>query len=144
MTYGQVAACYRHGHGDNPVLLQSAADVDTLIDELLASEPWENMASLYSMERPSMTTGVPDHELWVGADGARQVGVLGLMDDGNFVSLGPANGRDEVAYGLMEHRREFPENSEIPIALVRQAVKEFLCSGGQRPTCIQWQEPEYW
>ncbi|MFJ9025960.1 Imm1 family immunity protein [Streptomyces sp. NPDC102259] len=39
---------------------------------------------------------------------------------------------------------EFPEDSEIPIALVRQAVKEFLTSEGKRPTCIQWQVPEFW
>ncbi|MER6557895.1 Imm1 family immunity protein [Streptomyces sp. NPDC001027] len=137
-------AFYRREHGDNPVLLQSATDVDALIDALIASRASENLAALHSMERPLMPAGVPDHELLVGADGDLQVGVLGFMDDGNFVSLAPSKGRGEVSYSIMGNATEFPDGSEIPIALVRQAVKEFLFSGGQRPACVQWQEPEFW
>jgi hypothetical protein len=44
---------------------------------------------------------------------------------------------------LLGHVREFMPGSEIPIDLVRQAVKEFLGSGGQVPTCIEWQKEEF-
>ncbi|MEH0579110.1 MULTISPECIES: Imm1 family immunity protein [Streptomyces] len=137
-------AYYRREHGDNPVLLQSESDVDALIDALLLSRPSENLAALHSLERPLMPAGVPDHELMVGADGDLQVGVLSFMDDGNFVSLDSSEGRGEISYSIMGNATEFPNYSEIPISLVRQAVKEFLSSGGQRPTCVQWQEPEFW
>ncbi|MFI8793139.1 Imm1 family immunity protein [Streptomyces sp. NPDC055105] len=125
-------------------MLRSPEDVDRLIDVLLGSDCSENMAVLHNLERPLMPVGVPDHELMVGADGDLQVGVLSFMDDGNFVSLGPADGRDEVSYSVVGNVTEFPERSEISISLVRQAVKEFLSSSGKRPTCVEWQVPEFW
>nr|BAK19874.1 hypothetical protein [Streptomyces rochei] len=144
MTHGRVHAYYRSEHGDNPALLQSSSDVDAMVDALLASRPSENLAALHSLERPLMPAGVPDHELLVGARGDLQVGVLGYMDDGNWVSFDPSGGRGDASYSIMGNATEFPSHSELPITLVRQAVKEFLSSGGQRPTCIQWQEPEFW
>ncbi|MDQ0989392.1 Imm1 family immunity protein [Streptomyces sp. V3I7] len=144
MTHGRVQAYYRREHGDNPVLLQNPSDVDALIDALLASRSSENLAALHSLDRSLVPAGVPDHELLIGADGDRQVGVLGFMDDANFVSLGPSKGEGDISYSIMGNVTEFPISSEIPIALVRQAVKEFLSTGGQRPVCVQWQEPEVW
>ncbi|MFC9675790.1 Imm1 family immunity protein [Streptomyces sp. NPDC056949] len=126
------------------MVLRSPEDVDNLIDDLLASDRSENMAVLHSLQRPLMPAGVPDHELMVGADGDLQIGVLAFMDDGNFVLLGPGSGRGEVSYSIMGNMTEFPERSEIPIMLVRQAVKEFLSSAGKRPACIEWQVPEIW
>ncbi|MBX9366026.1 hypothetical protein K4G64_33790 [Streptomyces sp. WAC04114] len=144
MTSGKAEAYYRREHEESPVLLASATDVDALIDALLLGGPSANLAQLHSLERPLMPAGVPDHELLVGGDGRSRVGVLALMDDGNWVSFDPSNNRPEVSYSIAGHATEFPSSSEIPIALVRQAVKEFLSSGGQRPQCVQWQEPEYW
>ncbi|WP_443049937.1 Imm1 family immunity protein [Streptomyces sp. NBC_00287] len=137
-------AYYRNEHGDDPILLQSPSDVDALIDDLLLIDPSRNLAALHSMERPLMPAGVPDHELLVGVDGEAQVGVLAFMDDGNWVSFDPSTSRGEVSYFIMGNITEFPSHSEIPLPFVRQAVKEFLSSGGQRPTCTQWQEPEFW
>ncbi|MEU6682828.1 Imm1 family immunity protein [Streptomyces sp. NPDC046832] len=144
MTNRRVQGYYRREHGDKPVLLQGSSDVDDLIEALRAGRPSENLASLHHMERPLMPAGVPDHELLVGVDAGAQVGVLAFMDDGNFVSLDPSKQRGEVTYSIMGNATEFPEGSEIPIALVRQAVHEFMSSGGQRPTCVQWQEPDFW
>ncbi|MFI0967903.1 Imm1 family immunity protein [Streptomyces sp. NPDC021080] len=39
--------------------------------------------------------------------------------------------------------REFLEPTVVPIDVVRQAVKEFVLSGGQRPTCLEWREEPY-
>ncbi len=54
---------------------------------------------------------------------------------------------DELLTGVVCHSTgeftEFPGPCEIPVGLVRRAVKEFLTSGGQRPTCVRWQVPEY-
>ncbi|WP_416518551.1 Imm1 family immunity protein [Streptomyces achromogenes] len=139
-----VQAYYRHDHGDKPVLLQSPGDVDALIDALLVSGPAENLACLHSLERPLMPAGFPDHELLVGANGDIQLGVLAFTDEDVLVSFDPSAGRSEACYSIMGSATEFPICSEIPISLVRQAVKEFLLSGGRRPTCIEWQEPEFW
>ncbi|MFF7098307.1 Imm1 family immunity protein [Streptomyces rubradiris] len=139
-----VQAYYRHDHGDKPVLLQSPGDVDALIDALLVSGPSENLASLHSLERPLMPAGFPDHELLVGAKGDLQLGVLAFTDEDVLVSFDPSAGRPEASYSIMGSATEFPSCSEIPIPLVRQAVKEFLLSGGRQPTCIEWQEPEFW
>ncbi|MFE2992019.1 Imm1 family immunity protein [Streptomyces sp. NPDC059262] len=140
----RMEACYRIEHGECPVEPRSPEDVDNLIDELLASDRSENTAVLHSLERALMPAGVPDHELMVGADGDRQVGVLAFMDDGNFVSLGADDRGGEVSYSIMGNMTEFPERSEIPIMLVRQAVKEFLSSSEKRPACVEWQVPEIW
>src|SRR5690348_12217641 len=39
---------------------------------------------------------------------------------------------------------QFLEPTEVPIALVRRAVKEVVLSGGRRPTCLQWREEPDW
>ncbi|UWE13590.1 Imm1 family immunity protein [Actinacidiphila bryophytorum] len=140
----RVQAYYRNEHGEDPVLLQGASDVDALIDVLLASRPSENLAALHSLARPLMPAGVPDHELLVGANGDRLVGVLAFMDDGNFVSLDSSKEEGSVFYSIMGSATEFPVDSEVPIDLVREAVKEFLSSGGRRPNCVQWRKPEFW
>jgi Immunity protein Imm1 len=125
-----IEARYRKEHVKEPVKLRTVEDAD-----------------VHSLLRPLLPSGYHDHELMVGVDGSRQVGVLAFMDSGgNVVTLGsPEDYRyEEVAYCEMGHRREFPDNSEIPVALVRRAVKELLVSGGQRPECVQWQTPEFW
>ncbi|WP_437104705.1 Imm1 family immunity protein [Streptomyces sp. enrichment culture] len=100
--------------------------------------------SLHSLERPLMPAGFPDHELLVGANGDLQLGVLAFTDEKVMVSFDPLAGRPEVCYSIMGSATEFPSCPEIPISLVRQAVKEFLLSGGRQSTCIEWQEPEFW
>jgi hypothetical protein len=139
----RVEAHYRTEHAKEPALLYTVEDVDALIDSLLTGPVNENLAQLFSAERPLLPSGVPDHELLAGVDRSRQVGVLAFMDDGNWVSLGKPTEQEEIAYYLARHWTGFPGNSEIPVELVRQAVKEFLVSGGQRPMCVEWQVPEY-
>jgi Immunity protein Imm1 len=55
-------------------------------------------------------------------------------------SKGQVSQYDEVVYYYLEHDHEFPRDSVIPVDDIRQAVKEFLASGGECPTCIQWQQ----
>jgi hypothetical protein len=143
----RIQARYRREHLREPAVLSTAGEVDAMIDWLLLSPLDENLAQVHSLQRPRLPSGVPDHEVLVGVDGSRRVGVVAFGDsDGNAFTLSsPGDYRDgEIAYGIMGHSREFPDHSEIPVDLVRQAVKEFLFSGGQRPECVQWQIPEEW
>ncbi|MGW2180839.1 Imm1 family immunity protein [Streptomyces sp. NPDC001732] len=141
----RVQAYYREEHADEPSVVRTSEDADVLIDALATGPEFENLAVLHSSERELLPSGFPDHEFMVGVDGKRQVGVLSFVDEKDFLSLGSSGSRGaEVVYFVVENPTEFPETAEIPLALVRQAAKEFLSSGGQRPTCVQWQEPEIW
>lgn len=135
----RVEARYRREDMHDPVLLSTADDVDRLIDALLAGAPLHDAALLLSRGRPRMPSGYWDHELYVGVDGDAGVGSLALgTDDGRIASVGGPDSRIEVAYRVAEHWTEFSGRSEIPLPLIREAVKEFLSSGGCVPTCIEW------
>jgi hypothetical protein len=141
----RVEAYYRREHAEKKQLIETPEDVDALIDDLLESPPSQNLAVLHSLDRPILPSGFPDHELMVGANKDLQVGVLEFMDEtGNFVTFSESEGRGEVPYCCDGNITEFPDHSEIPIDRVRQAAKEFLVSGGQRPTCVEWQVPDFW
>ena len=140
----RVEAFYRRERGRVPTLLSSPEDVDALIDELLAGPVHENMAALYSLDRPAMPSGQADHQLLVGVDRELRVGLVGFMDaGGNVITAGSPGGRLEAVYYCTGEITEFPGPSEIPVGLVRRAAREFLASGGQRPTCVRWQVPAY-
>lgn len=143
MTH-QVEARYRFESAQEPTLLLTPGDVDNLIDELLAGPSNENVAQLHARERERLPSGDFDHELLVGVDRELYVGVLAFMDaEGNVVSVGPPGGRSDPTYWIMRYPREFLGIVDIPIDTVRTAVKEFLASGGRRPTCVQWQEEDW-
>lgn len=137
-----VEACYRQEHAVAPVLLQDESDVDDFIDSLSRGQSRENLAQLHSLDRNPLPSGYPDHELLVGVDGIRGVGVLSFMDSENYVSRG-SEGKASRYY-LSGCLQEFPAGAEISIDSVRRAVREFLLAGGCRPKCIDWDVPEIW
>jgi hypothetical protein len=49
-----------------------------------------------------------------------------------------------VAYHFLGEYRVFPGGSEISINIVRQALKQFLASGGEVPTCVKWRSLDDW
>jgi hypothetical protein len=134
-------AYYEGNHRDQPVILRGDADVDALVDALMAGPFTNSMANLYIVERPRHPNGLPDHELGVAVDAEGNVGGLWYLNsaEGAWYSLGRRSDRDEVFYCFVGNDRTFPPDSEIPIDLIRQAVKEFLATGGQRPTVVRWQ-----
>lgn len=146
VTRHRVEARYRREHGREPVVLRTSEDVDALIEALLAGPAYHNLAQLHSLGRPVLPSGYPDHELLVGVDRNLPVGVLAFMDaeSGNLVTCASSEGRGDVSYLIMGQSTEFPDRSEVPIEVVRQAVNEFLVCGGRRPSCVQWQVPTAW
>ncbi|MER6301603.1 Imm1 family immunity protein [Kitasatospora sp. NPDC001539] len=142
MTTKGLEVQFESEHIDTPAVLGSAEDVDSFIDSLLNGPHDQNCAVVHSLDRPTLPSGYRDHELAVGLDRVAQVGALAFAEDGNFASKGAVD-RGIVEYMLLGHVREFMPGSEIPIANVRQAVKEFLENGGWLPTCIEWQDEEF-
>ncbi|WP_030273969.1 Imm1 family immunity protein [Streptomyces sp. NRRL B-24484] len=139
-------ARYRSTDMEDPVLLSTAEDVDRLVDALLTGPLWHDAAHLLSTARTRRWVGppghelyVPDHELYVGVDRDDLTGALALaLPEGHVASAGGPGSRRQVVHHVAGHPTEFPDDSEIPLALVRAAVKEFLSSGGRLPTCIAW------
>jgi hypothetical protein len=133
-------AYYKAEHRDHPAVIHTDDDVDALIDELLG-EPFDNsMANLYLLERLAVEGSIVKHEFGVAVDAEDGVGSLSYLGDGmSWTSQGGRSERDEVFYCFVGHEREFPIDSLISIDLIRQATKEWLASGGERPGCVQWQ-----
>ena len=82
----------------------------------------------------------------VGVNRNLRFGLLAFMDGdvGNIFTVGGPGSDMEMNYYLAGHRMEYPENIEIPVALVREAVKEFLRTGGSIPTCVEWKTSDSW
>ncbi|MFE3876703.1 Imm1 family immunity protein [Kitasatospora sp. NPDC059146] len=138
---------YRADQMADPGRLTSVEDVDRLIDELLDGSAYENLAQLTHLARGIVKPrvpghdfpAVPDHDFQVGVDREQDVGVLLFIDgSGNFVTAGPPESRNAPAYYLAGHWTEFRDQVEVPVDLVRAAVKEFLLTGGRRPSCVAW------
>lgn len=143
MSTRGVEVAFKDEHVRGRLLLNSVESVDAFVDELLTACHDRNCALVFSMDRPLLPSGFFDHELAVGVDSLAQVGVATLRLDGGSVSSAGVLNRGIAEYMLMGHVREFMPGSEIPIECIRQVVKEFLLSGGNRPTCIEWQDEEF-
>ncbi|MBS2545480.1 hypothetical protein KGQ19_01220 [Catenulispora sp. NL8] len=132
-------------HAGNRVLIEDADGVDRLIDALLANPASHAMAQVFSTARERLSSGMFDHELMVGVNAERSVGILAFMDGdaGNIVTDNGAPSLDSVWYSITGHSTEYPGGTEIPVDDLRRAVKEFLSSGGKIPTSVQW-KPEAW
>ena len=146
MRHG-IQVMYRREHAKNRPVISTPEEVGVLIDALLAESDGENLAELHSLDRELLPSGWPDHELLVGVCAKLGVGVLEFMDsDGSVVTFGSAPGRGEISYFYSGGYTgtEFPDRAEVSLDLIRRAVKEFVVSGGQRPTCVQWQVLESW
>ncbi|MCP2260675.1 Immunity protein Imm1 [Streptoalloteichus tenebrarius] len=138
---GSLDVYYLFEHDESPVVVATAEDVDALIDRVRSESPREApiLMDVHLSGDPytqGLDVGVSDGRgvvRYAGRDWPR--GVVSVNEQ--------SSGDEEVAYFYMGHWRGFPANAEIPLELVRAAVKEFMESGGARPTCIRWQ-PEPW
>ncbi|MFK0108635.1 Imm1 family immunity protein [Streptomyces sp. NPDC091217] len=142
MTTSGLRVQFESEHGRTHYAIGSTDEVDSFIDSLLNGKHEQNCAVVYSLDRPSLASGYPDHELAVGVDRVTQMGALTFAEDENFASKGSVD-HGIVEYMLLGHVREFMPGSEIPVERVCQAVKEFLGNGGEIPTCIEWQKEEF-
>lgn len=142
MTKG-LSAAFERAHIETPLILLDAADVDAMFDALPTGRHDRACASVHALDRPRLPSGYFDHQLYVGVDRVAGVGVLSLADEGNLATKGALD-RGVVEYMLLGHAKEFMPGSEIPLPLVRRAVKEFLANGGRLPTCVDWQDEEPW
>lgn len=143
MLRGAVAV-FMEEHWHAPVLLDSEHVIDAMLDALIVAGPLHNAAQLMSLDRQMLSSGLPDHIFLVGVSAGGQFGILSYStgEEGALIPAGEATA-PVATYMLNTYPREFLEPAEVPIDLVRQAVKEFVLSGGRRPTCLEWREEPY-
>ncbi|MFD2417651.1 Imm1 family immunity protein [Amycolatopsis pigmentata] len=135
-----LAVYYAQGHGDAPVTISTPDEVDALIDRVRRESPGHAPMLL-----EAHIAGDPYAQgLDVGVRGDR--GVLrysgrdwpeGVYSTGD----GPSEG-EPLVYYFMDNYTEFPPNAEVPLAVVRQAIRDFLATGGERSARVEWQPGE--
>lgn len=110
-------------------------ELDQVLDALAALDG-PTLAELY-------TDGDPDKSwLEVGLHGDR--GSLRYVGDSHPNGAHSKGGTfllppyGEVLYYYMNNPREYPADAEIPAVDVRTAAHEFMASGGERPTGVEW------
>ncbi|WP_147131721.1 Imm1 family immunity protein [Stackebrandtia albiflava] len=114
--------------------------MDALVETLTHQGVENRIAALYVRERPLNAVGVPDHEMYVAVDPRTGSGALRYMADGAWYSSGESVDRhSELWFCYMGEGTRFPGDSAVPLDTVRQAAREFLTSGGERPTNVRWQ-----
>lgn len=135
---GALSAYYEREHGENPIRLETPADVDAMVDALRAQETWPLLAQVY------VSDDLGKSELSAGVRG--DVGVLRYAGEDAFEGLyslgdGPADG-EWILYYYVTADTPFPPNAEVPLAVVRDALVEYLESNGARPNNVEWQEKQ--
>ncbi|WP_457541466.1 Imm1 family immunity protein [Streptomyces filamentosus] len=134
-------AHYKAGHLLQPQGIEKPEDVDRVIDFLLsAKEEYHSAAKFLSLNRDILPSGFPDHEFIVGINPTHGKGAIIFgYEEFNFATLGDTESAEEILYHVAGYEAYFPEKCELPVDHIREAVKEFVFSGGELPTCVTWQ-----
>jgi hypothetical protein len=115
-------------------IVRSHEELDAAIDRVaaLAGPDWPALAEVTQLENkfgPVLYLGMHlDQGALAYAGNHQRVYTLGE---------GTQDG-EPILYMYTTSDNEFPPNSEVPAALIRQAAHEFADTG-QRPTCVEWQ-----
>jgi hypothetical protein len=130
---------------DEPTIVTSADEIDELIDALISAGSQQSVAALAVRERPLSELGLPDHEFEIAVNVDGKVGGLRYAgrngdESGTWYAVGSQRRPDPLMYAHVGNESLFPSDSELPIDVVRDAAREFLASGGERPSSVDWRE----
>ncbi|MET9263702.1 Imm1 family immunity protein [Amycolatopsis sp. NPDC004079] len=64
----------------------------------------------------------------------------GGRNERGVISDNGATSPTDVLYDYQLHERPVPSNAEVPLATVRQAVLDYVSTGGARPDGVSWRE----
>ncbi|WP_233223823.1 Imm1 family immunity protein [Amycolatopsis sp. CA-128772] len=119
---------------DEPTVLSNPAQVDALFDRMVTEAADAGVSVIAQVERGD-AAGRAVLQLGVGGDR----GFVGVVDaDGSVMSTNGARSGDPVAYDYMGHEREVSSADEIGLADVREALRAFVRTNGERPTGVEW------
>lgn len=128
------------GEADEPIVIRGVGDLDALLDRMAADGLGFAVPPLAELSRQSADGWAV---LYVGIDAKHDRGVITHSDrDGSVISSNGGDQGEPVSYDYMGNLRGLPASAEIPLADVRQGVREFVIAGGARPTSVTWQVSE--
>ncbi|WP_336160032.1 Imm1 family immunity protein [Amycolatopsis sp. VC5-11] len=126
-----------------PVALSTSAQVDELLDQMVAEaqSPDVEVGLVAQLDREEETGWVSTLQFGVRAAATTCGFVIYLSKhDPNAISDNGGTSPEPVDYDYQSHPREVPQNAEITWPTVRQAVHDYVSSGGARPDGITWTE----
>lgn len=131
---------YSHDQADG-VETRTSSDVDDVVNRLaaLSGPDWPALAEVTrtkddDLHGPLLYVGLHVHQ------GALMYSGPDNPDRSYTIGSGTPDG-EPLLYMYMTSDCEFPSNSEVSAALIRQAAHEFADTG-RRPTCVEWQRWE--
>ncbi len=136
-------ARWRPEHQQQPVIVSTRADIESLIDTLVEVPGENDLAAVLTLD-PSIQRGLPaggpGPQLLVGVNRRELVGSVRLTLFGFWYAQSEATpGSTEYAYHLLGCRQAFPADAAISLDEVVLMIEEFLHdSGRRRPPCTAW------
>lgn len=116
--------------------IETAEEVDTLLDQLKALSTDSHQPIIAMIGRADEDFGP---SLQIGVNGERGFVTYGSGIPGQGGTSSAGDGPDRpIAYYFQGTPTEFSERIEIPFGIVKQAVREFLATNGERPTSPPW------
>lgn len=129
-------AWYDIDDDNEPIIVSSVADIDVLLDRMIADQDPELLPPLLQFVRREPKVWAV---LFIGVNGDRGI-LTHSSAAGGFVSTdGTSPDGAVLPYDYMGHLRELPSNAEVPLVDVREAVHEFVVTNGARSPRIAWQ-----
>ena len=132
-----VQAKYYRGGRSKPYM-DSPSRVEQWLQERIAEWSRKDLPGMVAVELP------PEHvlEAVVGhPDVSMLVWHVGL--DEIACSVGTVNQPAEFAFDYGGHRTTPYADAAIPVETAVEAMREFVASGGKRPTVVRWKEPTF-
>ncbi|HEX4704911.1 MAG TPA: Imm1 family immunity protein [Pseudonocardiaceae bacterium] len=113
--------------------MTTTEELDAFIDHVLADSagypvpPMIEASILGHPERGVMEIGLGPH--W---------GFINLLSADGGITAGDTTRAGQVLYDYMGNTTEVDASAEIPLATVRQAIREFLQGDGTKPDSVSW------
>jgi hypothetical protein len=125
------------GLGDSPVIVHTAAELDTFLDRLLRDTAEHAVPPMIQ----AAITGHPERGVMEVGIGQSRGFVNYLAADGG-ITLGEPSRTGAATYDYMGSATEVDASAEIPVALVRQGLREYLERDGAKPVSLPWRPAE--
>jgi hypothetical protein len=124
------------GPGDPPIIVSTTAELDTFLDRLLRDTADHAVPSMIQ----ASISGHPERGVMEVGIGEERGFINYVAADGG-ITLGDHSRTGWTVYDYMGSASEVDASAEIPVALVRQGLREFLAGEGAKPVSVPWRSP---
>lgn len=119
-----------------PAVVTTVEELDAVVDRVIAMAASDPVPALAQV----VVQGAPEDGLYLEVGLGNERGVVTAIGPEGGRSKGDASQMGTVMYDYVGHTAEVPAAAEVPIADVRQALREFLTSGGGLPRNIEFED----